>query len=928
MNFSRRLLYLAVCIGPVVPAALAQPARIAGRIDNTQTVVLSGHVRPEANPQNDRGAVEGGFQLPDVLLFVKPSAAQQSDLEQFVQQQQDPSSADYHRWLTPEQFADRFGVNTADMAQITAWLGSQGFTVNNVARSRTFVSFSGTAAQIQGALHTSIRRYSVNGVAHFANATAPAIPAALADVVAGFHGLSDFHPKARLKKANPQMTSSGGSHHIVPDDFATIFDIMPLYAAGVDGTGQSIVIVGQSAIHTSDYTSFFSQFNLTPPNLQQKLVSGRSPGVVEGDEEESDLDLEWAGAVARNATIIFAYSDDVWTSAMQAVAEDLGPIISMSYGSCEQSDMVDLPTFRNTVLQANSQGITWFAASGDSGAADCEDQDAVIAQDGLAIDVPGAIPEVTSMGGTTLNEGADPGQYWSATNTANMASALGYIPATAWNDTADGFGLAATGGGASIYFARPVWQTGPGVPNDSARHVPDMAFPASADHDSLYFYSAGSPGYVGGTSAATPTMAGVFALLNQYLVSTKVQTQAGLGNINPTLYRLAGTTTGVFHDITQGNNIVPCVAGSPNCQNGSLGYSAGSGYDQTTGLGSVDVANLVHQWSSQPATSSAVAPSIDQNPVFENGSQWAFKLTLTEEAGIGSTLTGFTINGTSYSSQINALFGTASIKPHGSIAASYSLTGLTVPTTVVFGFTGVDAGGAAWSTQLSIPFQGPQIQLTVGGVSNAATGQQVYAPGMIMSVYGTGLGDFVQSAGTIPLPQYLAGFEAYVNNYNAPLYYVSPNQVNLQIPYEAQPGPATLTVGNPYVNVNYNFVVSATAPGIFTFADGSVNPSRTGSSGQQVILYITGEGQVRPSLEDGASPSPSTPLAELPKPRQSYSLTVGGQTAVINFIGIPSGLVGVTQINFTIPAGLSGPQPVVVTVGGIASPPATITITQ
>ena len=141
----------------------------------------------------------------------------------------------------------------------------------------------------------------------------------------------------------------------------------------------------------------------------------------------------------------------------------------------------------------------------------------------------------------------------------------------AWNDTALAGILAATGGGASVYFPQPAWQTGPGVPADGARHVPDLALSSSADHDGYYFYFNGSVGYVGGTSAATPTMAGIFALLNQYLVSTGAQAQPGLGNVNPTIYRLAQNTSGVFHDVTAGNNIVPCAAGTPNCNNGLLG---------------------------------------------------------------------------------------------------------------------------------------------------------------------------------------------------------------------------------------------------------------------------------------------------------------------------------------------------------------------
>jgi uncharacterized protein (TIGR03437 family) len=897
-----------------------------------RSVVLTGHVHPSARPENDRGVVEGSFPLRGVTLLIKRSASQQTSLAQLLEEQRDPSSPNFRRWLTPEEYAGRFGAGSADIDKLTAWLRSQGFTDIQVARSRTFVTFSGTAAQAQTAFQTEIHRYQVNGQTHFANATAPALPASLAALTAGFLGLNDFHLQPRLKTpSNPGMTISGGYHQIAPDDFATIYNVAPLYAAGVNGTAQKLAVVGQSDINMSDIQAFRGKFNLPAANVQQVLVPTRpDPGISTSDLPEASLDIEWAGAVARNATIVYVYSDDVMQSLLYAIDQNLAPILSMSYGGCEQQDLVDLPSYQAMAQQANSQGMTWLTASGDSGAGDCEDQGALIAQNGLAVDIPAAIPEVTGMGGTVLNDAG--GAYWNAANNANSASAVSYIPELAWNDTAQGAGLAATGGGASTFFARPSWQVGPGIPNDSARHVPDLAFSASADHDGYYVYVSGRANYYGGTSVAAPTMAGIVALLNHYLVSTGAQSQPGLGNINPALYRLAQSTTGVFHDVTGGNNNVPCAAGTPNCVNGQFGLSAGTGYDSVTGLGSVNAFNLVHQWSANPPLNSAVVPSIDQNPVFQQkpdaaGNPWHFTLTLTEEAGVATTLTDFTIDGVSYKSQITSLFSSASIPAGGAISATVGLASVAVPKTVTFGFAGVDGGGAAWSQQFAIPFQGPQVHLTVAGISNAASGQQVFAPGMILSVYGTAMGNFAQAAAAVPLPDYLAGFEAYVNNVPAPLYYVSPNQVNIQIPYETQPGRATLTVGNPFENIDYSFRVAAAGPGIFTFADGSVTPFSSGARGQDTTVYITGDGQVTPSLSTGDTPSASTPLSRLPQPRLPVTVTVGGVVATVRFIGIPSGLVGVTQINFTIPATVApGVQPVVVTVGTAASAPANLTV--
>ena len=901
-----------------------QPSRISGRIDSGRRSALAGRVHRKATPQNDLGRLAGTFEMPVVTLVLKPSAEGQAALTQFLQEQQDPASPNYQRYLTSDEYGARFGANAGDLQQITDWLKSQGLTAE-VARGRNWITITGTADQVGKAFGTEIHRYQVDGTTHFANATNPTVPAAFANMVADITGLHDFHMKPRLKKPSP-MLNVGSAHHLAPDDIATIYNIAPLYQAGIDGTGTSIAIVGQTAIRPSDVDNFRSHFGLPAINLQQVSACGRRcPGVISGDVDEAHLDIEWSGAVARNATIYYVYSNDVWTSAMYAVNQNVAKVISMSYGLCEQADFVNLPAYQQVAQQAAAQGISWFAASGDNGAGDCEDFGAAVAQSGLSVDVPSSLPEVTGVGGTTLNE---QGGEWASANTANQASALSYIRERVWNDSSFGE-LSGGGGGNSILFPRPAWQTGPGVPNDSARHVPDVSFASSPNHDSYYLYSGGAT-YAGGTSFAAPVMAGITALLNHYLVSTGAIAQPGLGNLNPTLYRLAQTTTGVFHDVVDGDNTVPCAASSPDCVNGSFGLKAGPGYDMASGLGSVNAFNLAKQWSSHPAISSAVVPSIDSNPVFQTNGVWKFTLTLSEQAGIGTKLTDFTIDGVSHASEIAGLFKSASIQPHGSVSGTVTLNAVAAPKNVVFGFKGTDTSGTSWSTEFSVPFQGPQVQLTAAGFSNAASGQQVFAPGMIMSVYGTGLGNFVQSAGAIPLPSFLAGFVAYVNNVPAPLYYVSPNQVNIQIPYETQPGRATLTISNPFDQVNYNFTVTSTGPGVFTFQDGFVNPSRAVKRGDVATLFVTGDGAVTPALATGDTPSPTTSLSRLPKPRAAVTITVGGVPVAQDsawFVGIPSGLVGVTQINFRIPATVQpGTQDVVVTVGSAAANTAKITV--
>ena len=240
------------------------------------------------------------------------------------------------------------------------------------------------------------------------------------------------------------------------------------------------------------------------------------------------------------------------------------------------------------------------------------------------------MPEVTAVGGTQFVEGS--GSYWSPTNDANFGSALSYIPEAAWNESGTG-GLLSTGGGPSVLYPKPSWQNGPGVPSDNVRDVPDIALSAAL-HDAYFVTYQGSNGGVGGTSASTPSMAGIVALLNQYQVSKGFQKQPGLGNINPQLYRLAQSAPSAFHDITASNNIVPCGQGSQDCVTGSFGYPAGPGYDMATGLGTIDANALVSHWNTQTNVSLVriVKSSVTQTV---NGS-FAVTALVTSASGSGT----------------------------------------------------------------------------------------------------------------------------------------------------------------------------------------------------------------------------------------------------------------------------------------------------
>ena len=526
-----------------------------------------------------------------MVMLLQPSSAQQADLAQLLAAQQDPASPQYHKWLTPEAFGERFGLSQGDLAKISAWLKAEGFSIDRQSRGGNWIAFSGSADQTSRAFHTSIHRYSFNGELHFANASDPQVPEALAGIAGAFLGLNDFPLEPQSHLVSPAYTN-GGQHYLAPADFATIYNLTPLQQAGVDGTGQSIAIVGESDVFASDLSQFRTRYGLAANTPRMVLYGGADPGVT-GALVEGELDLEWAGAIAPKASLTYVYGASAFSAMLYAIEANLAPIVSVSYGTCEVG--VAAPAYEAIAQQANAQGITIVAASGDSGAAACDGQGFMPqATLGRSVLFPATMPEVTGIGGTQFAEGT--GTYWAGTNSSTFGSALSYIPESVWNES-DGSGLGASGGGASRLYSKPAWQIGPGVPADGARDVPDLAFSA-AGHDAYELVFEGGNASIAGTSCGTPTFAAIVALLNQYQIKNAHQTSPGLGNINPQLYRLAQSAPSAFHDVTSGNNMVTCAQGSPDCATGSFGYLAGPAYDQATGLGSLDVNTLFTQWNS------------------------------------------------------------------------------------------------------------------------------------------------------------------------------------------------------------------------------------------------------------------------------------------------------------------------------------------
>jgi hypothetical protein len=636
---------------------VAQPRIAAAQVDGGAPTVLRGNMHPLARPQYDQGKVAPTLKLERITMMFQRTAAQQADLDALLSAQQNPTSPSFHQWLTPEQYANRFGIAPSDLNKVTAWLQAQGFAVVEIPRSRNWIVFNGTAAQVASAFQTEIHNYAAHGQTFYANSAEPSVPAALAGVVAGFRGLNNYRLKPRGLKSNgasvqPNFTSSiSGNHFLSPGDFATIYDLKPLYnPPAIDGAGQKIAIMGQSDIVLADIATFRLLSSL-PPNVPQKiLVTASNPGVVDGDVQESSLDIEWAGAVAKNATILFIYSaNGAFDSLHYAIANDLAPVISISYGGCEGTfTSSDINLFVAMAQQANAQGITIISAAGDGGATDCDgglgNYPAIL---GLNVDFPASMPYVTGVGGTEFNEGGLT-TYWQPANGNDVINSANlYIPEIVWNDSSSANGLLAGGGGASSLFGKPSWQTGTGVPGDGARDVPDISLNASPAHDQYLVCTQihptpGAPltsscqnGFrnsstdtsltvFGGTSFGAPTFAGIVALINQKTGS------AGQGNINYILYPLASSTPAAFHDITVGDNTSPCTSGTENCPNGgTIGFTAGTGYDPAIGLGSIDAANLVNAWPSG-ASAAPTAPVLSSiNPTTTPAGSANFTLTAT-----------------------------------------------------------------------------------------------------------------------------------------------------------------------------------------------------------------------------------------------------------------------------------------------------------
>jgi subtilase family serine protease len=677
------VLRCSVLLGAVLCPALSfsqsrssiQQDRVAVRPDLRARTKLHGHVPSWVANSYDIGSVRSDAEL-NVTFVLSRGPEQQAQFEQLLSDQQNPDSSRYHQWLTPQQVGEQYGPTQHDLDALREWLSSQGLTVREVAPSGMFVHVSGAASSMGFALGTEFHYFQHNGTRQMSATEEPAIPAALAPIVASISGLAEVEIRpthhiavrsasetASASSMNPQFTSNG-NHYITPGDFAAIFDLKPVYSAGYTGTGQKVAVIGRSRVAGSDITAFESTTGLAA-NLPNTVIpsNGIDPGMTNDDDQvEATLDVERVVGVAPGAQVDLvvsrtsANSDGVMIAAQYEVQMLRDPVMNISFGGCEgYSGAPGVQLWDTLFAQAASEGISVFVSSGDVGAAACDGSAGVIAPvtQFLSINNICSSSYVTCVGGTEFADFSNPSQFWSSTNSTGLASALGYIPEGAWNESTSyvsslgGYTVAGGGGGASIYVPKPSWQTGTGVPADHARDVPDISFPA-AGHDGYYVCLAVGNGnctsdywIIYGTSASAPSMAGVAAILNQKIGGAQ-------GNINPLLYKLAGTNPNAFHDATPtSSGVYSCSVTTPSiCNNstpatatltgGVAGYSLTTGYDQATGLGSLDVANFV------AAASAAAHSSIAPTTLTVHGSATTInnKQTAIFSAAVSSTKSG------------------------------------------------------------------------------------------------------------------------------------------------------------------------------------------------------------------------------------------------------------------------------------------------
>jgi len=514
--FSAVVLVILIAAPSVIAQAesgLHARARITQGIDEMNRVALTGNTHPEARPANDRGPVANGFAMDHMLLQLKRSPEQELALQQFLDELQSKGSPNFHRWLSAQEFGERFGLAKPDLDVVMGWLESHGFQVNVVYPSGMLIDFSGTAAQVRKAFLTEIHHLEVKGEKHVGNVSDPQIPSALAPVVAGVVSLHDFRPHTmhHLRKVDKEFTFPGvfgdSNYAVVPADLAQIYNLNVLFSAGISGQGQTIALIEDTDVFSaSDWNTFRQTFGLSnyssgsftqvhpPAPPAQPGNNCGAPGIIVPNDAEAILDAEWASASAPSAAIEMAACADTSTTfggliAIQNLINASAPppsIMSISYGQCETvNGAAANAAYNSAYQQAVAEGVSVFVAAGDSGAAGC-DNSATEATHGIGVNAFASTPNNVAVGGTDFSDtySGTNANYWNSTNTSAFGSAISYIPEIPWNDSCAGelvstyLGFSPTYGSTSLcndllfgsFFASTV--AGGGGPSQCATGTP------------------------------------------------------------------------------------------------------------------------------------------------------------------------------------------------------------------------------------------------------------------------------------------------------------------------------------------------------------------------------------------------------------------------------------------------------------------------
>jgi hypothetical protein len=840
---------------------------VTQKIDNNARITLAHNVRPELNAKTDLGPVEDTMSV-QLHLVLQRSPEQQADLTTLIEHQHQASAAEFHKWLTPEQFGERFGASEQDVTRITDWLESRGFTVKSVNHGNSMIDFSGTAGAVREAFHTQLHSLEVNGKRVYANDRDPQIPAALAPVIGGITGLQNIplrpnhtqparasYDKATHtwqrhalpgtpEAAQPEFADGQGDYYISPQDYYTIYNVNPVYTAGYKGSGLTVAVIEQSDMaygtvtgttaSGGDVATFRSLFGVAGTLSMEVLHGGTGaacsdPGVVSGDETEATLDAEWANALAPAAKLLYMSCDGNSGGVIQSLAavidNNLADTMSMSYGNSElnftsSSDYMELDTL---YAQAAAQGESVFVSTGDSGSDVADQNQGQGAVNGLNVSALSASPYVTATGGTDFqdyydaNSGGQPqSKYWSNTNSTFYGDATGYVPEMSWNfscassmlaefesqDTPAAFcatnpslgggyslvlNVVGGSGGFSTHYAVPSYQSGITGYSGTMRAQPDMAMFASPGlwtHGLIYCDSIATNtscdssadfAVAGGTSFVAPAMAGIGGLLVNY-------TGTRQGVLNYALYALAktqyatnptgcysngqtnntGVTTSVpqstciFNDVTTGNNDEGCTAGGTQCFVNSgqtygvlstkgasslvIGYPSTVGYDEVSGVGTLNVNNLLTKWNTAFTSKTVLTASPTS---ITTAQSTTLSATVT-----GGTPAGFTGKAPTVNGKINFLSGTTNVGTCtlASGTCSASVTGATLGAgshSITAMFVGSNAYPTSTSTATTVTVTGSSVTTTTSVAatpSSAVHGQSVSLKATVTASSGTATG--------------------------------------------------------------------------------------------------------------------------------------------------------------------------------------------